>query len=122
MRKLGQIGRFEFLEASRSYKHAAAILAWAEVRYDQPISESDIEQIAARECWADMASVNMQLHGDSISLMEDRIEGFEIVRNRKAEVALNAWRRLHNTSVIPVALFGAYSCWRICLRPRKLGK
>ena len=67
MRKLGQIGRFEFLEASRSYKHAAAVLDWAEVRYDQPISESDIEQIAARECWADMASLNMQLHGDLIS-------------------------------------------------------
>ena len=51
----------------------------AEDTYDQPISESDIQQVAAREIWADMANLNMQLHGDLVSLMEECTEGLEIV-------------------------------------------
>ena len=68
----------------------AAILDWAEDRYDQPISESDIQQVAARENWADMAIFNRQLHGDLVSLMEECNEGFE------TEVGLDAWRRLNH--------------------------
>ena len=62
------------LEASRSYGQAAAILSWADDRYDQPISESDIKPVAARDSWADMASLNMKFHGYLISLMEERAE------------------------------------------------
>ena len=40
----------------------------------QPISESDIQQVGARENWVDMANVNMQLHGDLVSLMEECTE------------------------------------------------
>ena len=36
------------VEASRCFRQTAAILDCAEDRYDQPISESDIEQVAAR--------------------------------------------------------------------------
>ena len=83
-----------FVEASRCFRQAAAILDWAEDRYDQPISESDLQHVAARETWADMANFNIQLHGDLVSLMEECTEGFEIVRNAKTEVWLDAWRRL----------------------------
>ena len=38
----------------------------------------------------------MQLHGDLVSLMVERTEGFEIVRNTKTEVGLDAWRRLNH--------------------------
>ena len=69
---------------------------WAEDRYDQPFSESDIQQVAAKETWVDMANFNMQLHGDLVSLMEECTEGFEIVRNTKTEVELDAWRRLNH--------------------------
>ena len=41
-----------------------------------------------------MANFNMQLQGDLVSLMEECIEGFEIVRNTKTEVGLDAWTRL----------------------------
>ena len=44
-----------------------------------------------------MANFNMQLHGDLVSLMEECTEGFEIVRNTKTEVRLDAWRRLNHT-------------------------
>ena len=54
------------VEASRCFRRAAAILDWAEDRYDQPISESDIQQVDAMENWADMAKFNMQLHGDLV--------------------------------------------------------
>ena len=37
-----------------------------------------------------MANSNMQLHGDLVSLMEECTEGFEIVRNTKTEVGLDA--------------------------------
>ena len=64
--------RYKFrVEASRCFRQADAILDWAEDRYDQPISESDIQQVAARESWVDMANFNMQLHGDLVSLMEE---------------------------------------------------
>ena len=44
--------RYKFrVEASRFFRPAAAILDWAEDRYDQPISESDIQQVAAMENW-----------------------------------------------------------------------
>ena len=77
--------RYKFrVEASRCFRQAAAILDWAEDRYDQPISESDIQQVAAKENWADIASFNMQLHGDPVSLM----------RNTKTEAGLDAWRWL----------------------------
>ena len=79
--------RYKFrVEASRCFRQAAAIVDWAEDRYDQPISESDIQQVAARENWVDMTIFNMQLHGDLVSLMEEYTEGFEIVRNTKTEV------------------------------------
>ena len=70
--------RYKFrVEASRCFLQAASILDWVEDRYDQPISESDIQQVAAKEILADMANFNMQLHGDRVSLMEERTEGFE---------------------------------------------
>ena len=43
-----------------------------------------------------MANFNMQLHCDLVSLMEECTEGFEIVRNTKTEVGLDAWRRLYH--------------------------
>ena len=43
-----------------------------------------------------MANLNMQLHGDLVSLMEECTEGFEIVRNTKTGVGLDAWRRLNH--------------------------
>ena len=36
------------------------------------------------------------LHRDLVSLMEEGTEGFEIVRNTKTEVGLDAWRRLNH--------------------------
>ena len=83
------------VEASRCFRQAGAILDWAEDRYDQPVSESDIQQVAARESWADMANFNVQLHGDLVSLMEECTEGFEVVRNTKTEVGLDGWGRLN---------------------------
>ena len=79
------------VEASRCFRQAGAILDWAEDGYDQPVSESDIQQVAARESWADMANFNVQLHGDLLSLMEECTEGFEVVRNTKTEVGLDGW-------------------------------
>ena len=66
-RRLGRIGGKFRVESSRYLEHAAIILDWAEDRYDLPISESDIQQVAAKENWVDMASFNMQLHGDLVS-------------------------------------------------------
>ena len=66
--------------------------------YDQPISESDIQRVLAKKNWQDMRNFNMQLHGDLVFLMEECIEGFEIVRNTKTEVCLDAWRRLNHKS------------------------
>ena len=44
--------RYKFrVEASRCFRHAAAILDWAEDRYDQPISELDIQHVVAKENW-----------------------------------------------------------------------
>ena len=54
------------VEASRCFRQAAAILDWADDRYDHPISESDIQPVAARENWIDMANFSMQLHGDVV--------------------------------------------------------
>ena len=84
------------VEASMCFHQAAAILDWAEDKYDQPIFESDIQQVAAKEKWIDMANFNMQLDGDLVSLMEDCTEGFEIGRNTKTEVGFDAWRRLNH--------------------------
>ena len=53
------------VEASRCFRQTTAILDWAD-RYDQPISESDTQQVAARENGVDMANFNMQLHGDLV--------------------------------------------------------
>ena len=42
--------RYKFrVEASRSFRQAAAILDWAGDKHDLPISESDIQQVAAKE-------------------------------------------------------------------------
>ena len=43
-----------------------------------------------------MTNFNMQLHGDLVSFMEECTGGFEIVRNTKTEVGLDAWRRLNH--------------------------
>ena len=68
--------RYKFrVEASRCFRQAAAILDWAEDRYVPPISESDIQQVAAKENWFDVANFNMELHGDQVSLMEEDTEG-----------------------------------------------
>ena len=89
--------RYKFrVEASKSFRQAAAILDWAVDVYEQTISESDIQRIAAKENWVDMANFNMQIHGDLVSLVEERTEGFEILRNTKTEVGLDAWRRLNH--------------------------
>ena len=49
--------RYKFrVEASRSFRQAATVLDWAEDMYDQPISESDIPRVAAKENWVDMAN------------------------------------------------------------------
>ena len=58
------------VEATRCFRQAAAILDWAEDRRDQPISESEIQHVAAKENRVDMANFNMQLHGDLVSPME----------------------------------------------------
>ena len=84
------------VEGSRSFRQAATILDWAEDMFDQPIAESDSQRVAAKEIWVDMANLNMQLHGDLVSLMQECTEGFEIVRNTKTEVGLDAWRRLNH--------------------------
>ena len=55
---------------------------------------SDIQQVAPKENLVDLANFNVQLHGDLVSLKEEGTEGFEIVRNTKTEVGLDAWRRL----------------------------
>ena len=71
--------RYKFrVEASRCFRQAAAIRDWAEDRYDQLISESDIERAAAKEKWVDMSNLNMQLHGDSFSLMEEYTRGLKL--------------------------------------------
>ena len=89
--------RYKFrVEASRSFRQTAGILDWAEDMYDQPISESDIQRVAAKENWVDMANFNIELHGDLVSVMEECTEGFEIVRNTQTEVGLHAWRRLNH--------------------------
>ena len=72
--------RYKFrVEASPCFRQAGAILDWPEDRYDPPISESDMQQVAPKENWIDMANFNMQLHGDLVSVMEECTEGFEIV-------------------------------------------
>ena len=68
MRKLGRIGGTSFVSRLRGVS--------VKQLYDQPTSsDSDIQQVAARENWADMANFNMQLHGDPVSLMEECTEG-----------------------------------------------
>ena len=44
--------RYNFgVEASRCFRHTSAILDWAEDRYNQLISESDIQHVVAKENW-----------------------------------------------------------------------
>ena len=89
--------RYKFrVEASKAFKDAKAILDWAEEQYDKPISSADVATEASRRGFNEMLSLNMQLHGDLVSLMEDGTEGFEIVRNSHEEVGLDAWRRLNH--------------------------
>ena len=93
--------RYKFrVEASRRFRQAAAILDWAEDVYDQPISKSDIQRVAAKENWVDVANFNMQIHGDLVSLVEKRTKGFEIVRTGRDWV----------TSTIFVTRCETYSC------------
>ena len=66
-------------------------LGWGQIR--STVLQTDIQEVASKDNWLDMAIFNTQLHGDLVSLMEERTEGFEIVRNTKAEVGLDAWRR-----------------------------
>ena len=81
--------RYKFrVETSSCFRQATAILDWAEDRYDQPVSESDIQHVVARENWVDMLKFSMQHHGDLVSLMEECTEGFEMVRNTKTAVRL----------------------------------
>ena len=55
--------RYKFrVEASRCFRQG-------EDSHGQPISESNIQQVAARETWAYMATFNMQLHGGLVSLI-----------------------------------------------------
>ena len=78
------------VEASRSFSQAASIPDWTEDMYKQPIPESDLQRVASKENWGDMANLNMQLHGDLVSLTEECTEGFKIVPNTKTEVGLDA--------------------------------
>ena len=48
------------VEAARSFRQSAAILDWADDLYDQPISESNIQRVAAKENWVDMTNFNMR--------------------------------------------------------------
>ena len=57
MRKLGRIGGTSSVLKLR--RVSVKILDWAEDRCDQPISESDIQQVAAKENSVDMANFNM---------------------------------------------------------------
>ena len=86
---------------------------------DQRISESDIQRVAAKENLVDMSNLNMQLHGDLVSLMEECTEGFDLVRNTLTEVGLDAWTRLF-TCMILVTCCETYSCWKSCPHSRKL--
>ena len=45
---------------------------------------------------SDVANFNMQFHGDLASFMEECTEGFEILRDTKTAVGLDAWRRLNH--------------------------
>ena len=52
MRKLGWTGGTNFcVEASKYFRHAAAILDWAKDKCDQPILESDTQRVTAKENW-----------------------------------------------------------------------
>ena len=48
------------VEAASSFRQSAAILDWADDLYDQPISESDIQLVVAKENWVDMTNFNMR--------------------------------------------------------------
>ena len=67
MRRLG-LGVQVRVEDSRSFRQAATILDWDEDMYLQPISESGIQRVAAKENWVHMVNFNMQLHGEFLFL------------------------------------------------------
>ena len=92
MRKLCRIGGTSFVSRLRgvSVKQLRSWIGLSRILSLTP------NKVAAREIWADMANFNMQLHGDLVSVMEECTEGFEIVRNTKTEVGLDAWRRLNH--------------------------
>ena len=91
-----QVAKTTYDSRDFQIKAFSKLLCWiGQDKDDQPISESDIQQVAAEENRVDMVNFNMQLHGDLVSLMEERTEGFDIVRNTKAGVGLDAWRRLN---------------------------
>ena len=57
--------RYKFrVEASRCFRQAAWILDWLEDRYDQPISDSNIQHVAAKEDWVDNMNItpNPRIH------------------------------------------------------------
>ena len=60
------------------------------------LSQMQMFKELLQEGWTDMISFNMQFHGDLVSLMEECTEGFKIIRNTKAEVGLDAWRRFNH--------------------------
>ena len=89
--------RYRFrVEASRCVRQAAAILDSAEDRYDQPISESDIQQVAAKENWTDMTNFNMQLHGDLVSLMEEALKVLRLCETPRRNLGFDAWRWMNH--------------------------
>ena len=62
------------VEAARSFRQAAAILDWADDMYDQPISESDIQRVTAKENWVDMEISTCDL----VSLMKSALKGLKL--------------------------------------------
>ena len=80
MRKLRWIGGTSFVLRLRGVS-VKRLRSWVGLRIGtiSRFLSPDIQQVAARENWADMANFNMQLHGDLVSLMKECTEGFEIV-------------------------------------------
>ena len=113
--------RYKFrAEACKSFKDAKLVLDWAEEHYDKPISASDVSTEAGIHQYADMISMNQQLHSDLVSLMEDGTDGFEIVRNSAEDVGLDAWRRL-NHRFDPMNPLRILQMLRKLLRPSQVG-
>ena len=117
--RVGQIGGASFVSRLRGVsvkRHRFGM--GAEDRYDQPISESDTQQVAARENWVDMANFIMQLHGDLVSHLEECTKCFEVVRNTKTEVGFDACNkytyRAHVFLMRSLSVFLSQSLVTVC--------